>query len=121
MYKKKLHHAIITLVAFTCLSHNVFADEIQLKKDHPHRHVVVKGDTLWDISGKFLKDPWLWPKLWGMNRDEIRNPHLIYPGDVVILDLSGGDPRLRLLHETVKLEPTARVEELAKESIQTIS
>jgi len=121
MYKKKLHHAIITLLAFTCLSHNVFADEIQLKKDHPHRHVVVKGDTLWDISGKFLKDPWLWPKLWGMNRDEIRNPHLIYPGDVVILDLSGGDPRLRLLHETVKLEPTARVEELAKESIQTIS
>ncbi len=121
MYKKKLHHAIITLLAFTCLSLNVFADEIQLKNDHPHRHIVVKGDTLWDISAKFLKDPWLWPKLWGMNRDEIRNPHLIYPGDVVVLDLSGGDPRLRLLHETVKLEPTARVEPLEKEAILTIS
>jgi LysM repeat protein len=121
MYNKKLHHTIIPLLAFTCLSLNVFADEIQLKKDHPHRHVVVKGDTLWDISAKFLKDPWLWPKLWGMNRDEIRNPHLIYPGEVVILDLSGGDPRLRLLHETVKLEPSVRVEPLEKEAIQTIS
>ena len=121
MYKKNLHRVIITLLAFTCLSLNVFADEIQLNKDHPYRHVVVKGDTLWDISGKFLKNPWLWPKLWGMNRDEIRNPHLIYPGDVVILDLSGAYPRLRLLHETVKLEPTARVEALEKEAIQTIS
>lgn len=121
MYKKKLHHIIIPLLAFTCLSLNVFADEIQLKKDHPYRHVVVKGDTLWDISATFLKDPWLWPKLWGMNRDEIRNPHLIYPGDVVILDLSGANPRLRLLHETVKLEPTVRVEPLEKEAIQTIS
>ena len=121
MYKKNLHRVIITLLAFTCLSLNVFADEIQLNKDHPYRHVVVKGDTLWDISGKFLKNPWLWPKLWGMNRDEIRNPHLIYPGDVVILDLSGAYPRLRLLHETVKLEPTARIEPLAKEAIQTIS
>lgn len=121
MYKKKLHHAIIPLLAFTCLSLNVFADEIQLKKDHPYRHVVVKGDTLWDISATFLKDPWLWPKLWGMNRNEIRNPHLIYPGDIVILDLSGSEPKLRLLNETVKLEPSARVETLEKEAIQTIS
>lgn len=121
MYKKKLHNAIITLLAFTCLSLNVFADEIQLKKDHPHRHIVVKGDTLWDISAKFLKDPWLWPKLWGMNRDEIRNPHLIYPGDVVVLDLSGDSPRLRLLQETIVLEPTVRVEALEKKAIETIS
>ncbi len=121
MYKKTLHHAIITLLALTCVSLNAFADEIKLKKDHPHRHVVVKGDTLWDISGKFLKDPWLWPKVWGFNRSEIRNPHLIYPGDVIVLDLSGAYPRLRLLSETVKLEPTARVEPLDKEAIQTIS
>ncbi|MFT6394633.1 MAG: hypothetical protein ACJARW_001129 [Methylophilaceae bacterium] len=56
-----------------------------------------------------------------MNRDKIRNPHLIYPDDVVILDLNGANPKLRLLHETVKLEPTARVEALVKEAIQTIS
>ena len=56
-----------------------------------------------------------------MNRYKIRNPHLIYPDDVVILDLNGANPKLRLLHETVKLEPTARVEALVKEAIQTIS
>ncbi len=50
-----------------------------------------------------------------MNRDKIRNPHLIYPDDVVILDLNGANPKLRLLHETVKLEPTARVEALVSE------
>lgn len=121
MYKKNLLHTIITLLAFACLSLNVFADEIQLKDNHPHRHVVVKGDTLWGISGKFLQNPWLWPKVWRMNRSEIKNPHLIYPGDVVVLDTSGKYPQLKLLRETVTLEPTARIEELEKEAITTIT
>ena len=112
---------IITLLVLSCLSLSSFADEIALQKNHPDRHVVVKGDTLWGISAKFLKDPWQWPKVWRMNRDEIKNPHRIYPGDVVALDNSSGTPQFRLMHETVTLQPGAVVEPLAKVAIQTIA
>jgi len=61
-----------------------FADQIKLNEDAPKTHVVVKGDTLWDISALFLEQPWLWPKLWRLN-PEINNPHLIYPGDILKL------------------------------------
>jgi hypothetical protein len=116
-----MNKRIITLVALACLSFNTYAEDIQLQKNHPERYTVVKGDTLWGISGKFLKDPWQWPKVWKMNRAEIKNPHLIYPGDVVALDTSSGSPQLRLLHETVTLQPGIREEPLAKEAIFTIS
>lgn len=90
------------------------ADEIRLQEQAPDRHVVVKGDTLWDISEKFLKDPWKWPEVWGFNKDQIKNPHLIYPGDVVLLTMEGGKPRLSLekgrFNETVKLSPQIRSE-----------
>lgn len=69
------------------------ADEVQLKPDHPERYTVVKGDTLWDISTRFLKSPWHWPKIWKINQ-EIKNPHLIYPGDVVVLRWVDGKPVL---------------------------
>ncbi len=111
---------IITLLMFCCLSFNLSAQEVELKKNHPDRHVVVKGDTLWGISGKFLKDPWLWPKVWKLNRAQIKNPHLIYPGDVVFLDLSSGKPELKLLRETVTLQPGIIEEPLEKTAISTI-
>ena len=116
-----MNKRIITLLVLSCLSLSSFADEIALQKNYPERYVVVKGDTLWGISAKFLKDPWQWPKVWKMNRAEIKNPHLIYPGDVVALDYSSGAPQLRLMHETVTLRPGVIEEPLAKEAIHTIA
>lgn len=69
---------------------------LKLAENAPDQHVVVRGDTLWDISGKFLKEPWRWPEIWGLNKDQIKDPHWIYPGQVVFLDRSGDRPRLRV-------------------------
>jgi LysM domain len=63
-----------------------FADPLSIRDNAPDRYVVVKGDTLWDISAKFFNDPWKWPQIWGLNKDSIKNPHWIYPGDMVLLD-----------------------------------
>ncbi|MFA7270791.1 MAG: LysM domain-containing protein [Sterolibacterium sp.] len=78
----------------------------------PDRHTVVRGDTLWGISGKFLKEPYRWPELWRMNKDQVKNPHRIYPGQVLVLDRSGTDPQLRL--EDVKLGPKVLSEQLSQ-------
>jgi hypothetical protein len=84
------------------------ADVVQLKPDHPSRYSVVKGDTLWGIAARFLNDPWYWPKVWKLN-EQIKNPHLIYPGDVLVLSrLDDGQPRIGL--DEVFLSPRARLE-----------
>jgi len=86
------------------------AEEPELQDPVPAIYTVVKGDTLWDISGKFLKNPWMWPEIWHVNT-QIQNPHLIYPGDAIRLIYMDGKPRLTLdtSGRVTKLTPQARV------------
>ena len=87
-------------------SANIWADSIKIKPNHPHEYTVVKGDTLWDISGKFLENPWQWPSLWG-NNPQIKNPHLIYPGNTIYFSMVDGKPRLSL-SKNHSLQPKIR-------------
>ncbi len=96
--------------------------EVQLKEGHPDRYTVVQGDTLWDISGKFLSEPWKWPEIWHAN-PQVENPHLIYPGDQLSLTYVDGQPRLTLnrgaSRGTIKLSPQIRSTPMAQ-AIPTI-
>ncbi|WP_455920929.1 LysM peptidoglycan-binding domain-containing protein [Pseudomonas putida] len=85
--------------------------DVQLKDGYPQRYTVVQGDTLWDISGKFLREPWQWPQIWHAN-PQIANPDLIYPGDSLVLSYVNGQPQLMLerggSRGTIKLSPHVR-------------
>ncbi|MGZ5008545.1 MAG: LysM peptidoglycan-binding domain-containing protein [Methylobacter sp.] len=80
-------------------------DEIQINPSHPDQYTVVKSDTLWDISGKFLTHPWQWPELWRHN-SQIKNPHLIYPGDTLYFSMVDGKPQLSLSRSDAPQTPT---------------
>ena len=110
---KKTLLGVIAGALFACVA---MADEVQLRADHPEEYVVVAGDTLWDISGRFLEKPWLWPNIWKAN-PQISNPDLIYPGDRITLVYIDGEPYLMLNRGsggTVKLSPELRSSPLAE-------
>ena len=96
---------------------------VALNPEHPDEYVVERGDTLWDISAMFLQDPWFWPEIWYVN-PQVRNPHLIYPGDVLKLVYVDGQPQLRLERGVSRggderMSPRVREEDL-DEAITTI-
>ena len=109
---------IATLLLTVAAGASAEAD-LRLADNAPERHIVVRGDTLWGISGKFIKDPWRWPEIWRLNSDQIKNPHRIYPGDVIVLVRGeDGNPQLKLA-KPVKVQPREYTEAL-REQISTI-
>ena len=101
----------------------------ELAAEAPDSYTVKKGDTLWGISKLFLKSPWRWPELWGMNLDQISNPHLIYPGQMLYLDKSNGRARLVMakpvgggdgVDASGRLQPRIRPQSLDNSAIASV-
>ena len=113
----KCTFAVIAGLLVLCAS-AVGAQTPVINADAPQRYTVQKGDTLWGIAGKFLKDPWRWPEIWRMNRDEIKNPHRIYPGDVIVLDRASG--QLSIERPVTRLSPSMRSAPIDIEAIPSI-
>lgn len=127
MMRKKSNTAAkaLALIAAVCLSWSSMAqtteeaakEKLIIRSDAPARYTVQKGDTLWGIAGKYLDKPWRWPEIWNLNKDQIKNPHRIYPGDVIVLSrTASGDPRLSI----EKISPTVRVSPLPHSEIPSI-
>jgi hypothetical protein len=112
------------LAALLLLTAGYVCAEVELAPDHPQTYVVQSGDTLWDMAGRFLRDPWRWHEVWDENPG-VANPNRIYPGEVLELTYRGGRPRIRSSRgggqgmRTVKLSPRVRVTELDR-AIPTI-
>ncbi|MEW8660064.1 MAG: LysM peptidoglycan-binding domain-containing protein [Candidatus Thiodiazotropha endolucinida] len=113
-----LNNKLIGVISGLLLSFSALAAQhVALNPSHPERYTVVKGDTLWDISSMFLRDPWLWPEVWYVN-PQIANPHLIYPGDEIVLTYRDGQPILQLSRKN-SLSPRVRATPL-DQAIPTI-
>ncbi len=120
MVQRAIIQAVLTLLLLTIAAPGWSAmASPELQSNHPSRYTVKKGDTLWGIASRFLKDPWHWPEIWQRN-DQIQNPHLIYPGDVLVLNIIDGSPELKVLRrKVVRLSPTIHTEPL-DDAIPTI-
>ena len=132
----------ITALVFFVISGTVLGQApsapLPLKPDAPDRYIVVPGDTLWGISQRYTDSPWRWPELWSRNKEQIRNPHLIYPGYVILLDRARGQlsidgtgtgpgaaPAASVRGgagdmATVKLGPRGRAESVSRQEIPSI-
>src|ERR1700741_787366 len=109
-----MFNRMLALVSASLLTVATYAAAVDLQDNHPDTYVVKKGDTLWDISARFLSKPWLWPEIWQAN-PQVRNPHLIYPGDVLDLSFVNGGPSLRLepsAHREGKAIPAVPLDKL---------
>jgi nucleoid-associated protein YgaU len=105
--RKLLYALAASMLLLTSWAHA----QPELRSDHPERYTVVKGDTLWDISARFLNNPWYWPEIWHVN-PQVQNPHLIYPGDRLALVYIDGKPRVTKVSssDVIKLSPQIRSE-----------
>jgi hypothetical protein len=93
---------VLTVAALFC---HAAEQPLKLVDNAPLRHIVVPGDTLWSIAGTFLKEPWRWPELWRMNSEQVKNPHRIFPGDIIALERDAdGSPRLTKLQPQIYSE-----------------
>lgn len=119
MLARKIKRLCLAAAAWALLVPAGYAQTV--RADRPDVYTVQRGDTLWDISARFLKEPWLWPEIWQAN-PQIENPHLIYPGDEISLVYEGGEPRLRVRRgrPVVKLSPSVRVVRRGAEAIPAI-
>ncbi len=106
MKKRQTIYSRVILIAACALLAGAVNAQV-LRTGHPETYVVQRGDTLWDISARFLEDPWSWPEIWHVN-EQVANPHLIYPGDVLRLIYVDGKPQLVLNRGEVKLSPQIR-------------
>lgn len=93
------------LLALSAVLCSAAGQPLQLADSAPDQHVVARGDTLWGIAAQFLKEPWRWPEIWRMNREQIKNPDRIYPGDVIVLERDGGGNPMLRVQRNVKLSP----------------
>jgi hypothetical protein len=116
---KKAIISLILLLSFPLIA--AAATSPELRPDAPERYTVQRGDTLWGLATRFLKDPWRWPELWNMNREQIRNPHRIYPGDTLVMQRAGTQVRLTVEPTVEKVSPRVRIEPRDAEAIQTIT
>ena len=119
-WRKSITTLVFVLLGATCVGARAQAPvtPLAVKPDAPERYVVVPGDTLWSIAQRYTDSPWRWQELWNLNKEEIKNPNRIYPGNVIVLDRARGT--LSLDERTVKLAPRVRAESTAAATIPSI-